>query len=305
MKNALTRKVLISSASTTATTSRTGSSRRKEPFFGSFRGWSGSGCASVPTGVSSDTRQTLRCRPVRPASAGDRVPLLLDLGGLAAQLAQVVELGAADVAAGGDLDLLDDRGVHREGALDADTEADLADGEGLPDAAALAADDHALEELDPLAGTLDYAHVHLQRVAGAEVRDVGTQRLGVQGVQRVHLGVFLRVRQARGQARRGSSVRESGPEPARDNPSRVPHRGGHCETRGRTGRRRPRAGRPGSRLSRGRRGPGRTAPPPPAGPACGPRSGAATRPASTWPPRRGLRTAARPARRARARPAAG
>jgi hypothetical protein len=39
-------------------------------------------------------------------SAGDDVPLLLDLGGLAAQLAEVVQLGAADVTAGDDLDLL-------------------------------------------------------------------------------------------------------------------------------------------------------------------------------------------------------
>ena len=74
--------------------------------------------------------------------------LLLDLGLLAAQVAQVVQLGAAHVTAGHDLDLLDDRGVHREGALDADAEADLADGEGLAEAAALAADDDALEDLD-------------------------------------------------------------------------------------------------------------------------------------------------------------
>ena len=75
--------------------------------------------------------------------------LFLDLGGLAAQIAQVVQLRAADVAAGDQLDLVQVRGVHREGALDADAEADLADGEGLADAAALAADDVAGEDLDP------------------------------------------------------------------------------------------------------------------------------------------------------------
>src|SRR3954469_23790446 len=91
-------------------------------------------------------------RPVRPAgcrrSASARLALLLDLGGLAAQLAEVVQLRPADVAAGDDLDPLDDRGVHREGALHADAEADLADGESLADAAALTADDDALEDLD-------------------------------------------------------------------------------------------------------------------------------------------------------------
>jgi len=71
--------------------------------------------------------------------------------------------------------------------------------------------------------------VHFERVAGAEVRDVGTQRLGVQGVQRVHLGAsFVR------RARRGAGLSEqgrSGRTTARDNPSRVPHRRGQCETR--------------------------------------------------------------------------
>src|SRR3954467_12381472 len=88
-------------------------------------------------------------RSDRAGLAGDRVPLLLDLGGLAAQVTQVVELGPPDVAAGHHLDLLDDRGVHREGALHADAEAHLADREGLLQATALPADGHTLEDLHP------------------------------------------------------------------------------------------------------------------------------------------------------------
>ena len=65
--------------------------------------------------------------------------------------------------------------VHREGALDADAVADLADGEGLAEARALAADDGALEDLDALLGALDDPHVDLQRVAGSEVGDVVPQ----------------------------------------------------------------------------------------------------------------------------------
>src|SRR3954453_14191874 len=121
------------------------------------------------------------------ASARDRLPLLLDLGGLAAQFAEVVQLGPADVTAGDDLDLLDDRGVHREGPLDADAEADLAHGEGLAGAAALAADHDALEDLDARAGALDDADVHLDGVAGTELGDVVAQRIGVECVQGVHL----------------------------------------------------------------------------------------------------------------------
>src|SRR5690606_41011230 len=95
---------------------------------------------------------TLPCRATARAcwdagrSAG--LALLADLGRLAAQVAQVVELGTADVAPGGNLDLVDDRAVHRERTLDADPEADLADREGLADAGALAANHHALEDLD-------------------------------------------------------------------------------------------------------------------------------------------------------------
>ena len=63
----------------------------------------------------------------------------LILAFLPRSVAQVVQLRAADVTAGDDLDRVEGRGVHRERALDADAEADLADGEGLADAAALAA----------------------------------------------------------------------------------------------------------------------------------------------------------------------
>ena len=71
------------------------------------------------------------CNDGRLRCASRSVALLLDLRGLPDPVAQVVELGPAHVAAGDDLDLGQDRRVHREGALDADAEAHLADGEGL------------------------------------------------------------------------------------------------------------------------------------------------------------------------------
>src|SRR3954451_1366741 len=227
MKNAWTRNVLTSSASTKAISSSTGSSRSSEPFFfgwsrrrrrprwgaissvvGSLFAGSGPGCPSSPgTTSAGPTGRSLLIgdqrtagwdppesgRGYRPgksgadASAGDRLALLLDLGGLAAQLAEVVQLRPADVTAGDDLDLLDDRGVHREGPLDAHAEAHLAHGEGLADAAALAADDHTLEDLDAGAVALDHADVHLDGVAGTEPGDVAAQRVGVECVQGVHL----------------------------------------------------------------------------------------------------------------------
>ena len=103
------------------------------------------------------------------------VPPLFDLCFLSTQVAQVVKLGPTDVAAGHDLDVVDDRRVHREGSLDADLEADLTHGEGLANAVTLATDDDALENLDPRARALDDVHVHLDVVTGTEIRNVGAE----------------------------------------------------------------------------------------------------------------------------------
>src|SRR5258708_3705015 len=104
------------------------------------------------------------------------VALLLDAGLLATQVAQVVQLGATDVTTGDDLDRLDRRAVEREGPLDTDAVADLADREGLARTTALAADDHALEDLDTAPRAFSDADVHLERVTRAERRGVGTHR---------------------------------------------------------------------------------------------------------------------------------
>src|SRR5579864_2422116 len=94
---------------------------------------------------------------------------LLDAGRLAAQRAQVVELGAPHLAAPDHLDAAERRRVQREDALDADAARDLPHGEGLASAAAAPADDHALEDLDAFLVTLDDPHVDAHRVAGAEL----------------------------------------------------------------------------------------------------------------------------------------
>src|SRR5690606_27040644 len=105
---------------------------------------------------------------------------------LAAQLAQVVEARATHVAAALDLDLLDDRRVHREDALDADAVGDLAHREALRGAPAAAADDHALEYLDALLVALLHPHVDAHGVAGAEGRVVLAQGRALDAVESVH-----------------------------------------------------------------------------------------------------------------------
>src|SRR6478735_1228055 len=93
----------------------------------------------------------LRRRVVQQAALDDLlrtgVAALANAGTLADTAAQVVELRAPDVAAGGDLDLFDLRRVNRERALNADAEGLLADRKGLAHTFALALDDNAFEDL--------------------------------------------------------------------------------------------------------------------------------------------------------------
>ena len=104
-----------------------------------------------------------------------RLATLLDASLLAAQVAQVVKLRAADAAPAGDLDGLQVRGVNREGTLNTDAEGDLADGEGLADAGALTTDADTLEELCTLVVALDNLYVYFEGIAWAEGRDIVAQ----------------------------------------------------------------------------------------------------------------------------------
>jgi len=102
------------------------------------------------------------------------VALFLDLGRLTDAITQVVELGTTNVASSHDLDLVDGGAVLREGSLDTDAEAELANLEGLASASATNGDDNTLEHLHTLAATFDDLHVDLDGVAGSEIGDVIT-----------------------------------------------------------------------------------------------------------------------------------
>src|SRR5262249_58127708 len=109
----------------------------------------------------------LRAMLGRPSST---LRLFLDAGRLPFPLTEVVELGAADLAAAHHVHLADDRGVHREDPLHADAVGDLADGEGPAGASALHRDHHPLEDLDAVLLPLLDLDVHLHRVADTELR---------------------------------------------------------------------------------------------------------------------------------------
>jgi Domain of unknown function (DUF4153) len=113
-------------------------------------------------------------------------PSLLDPRLLPAEVAQVIQLGATDTASLDDLQLRDRRRVEREGSFDPDPEGDLADRERLADAAARAPDDDALEDLHALAVALHDADMHLDGVAGAEIREIGAQERLLDHVGTVH-----------------------------------------------------------------------------------------------------------------------
>src|ERR1041385_7228098 len=97
--------------------------------------------------------------------------LLGDARLLAAQSAQVIELGAAHLAAAHDLDRVDHRRIEREHALDALAVGNLAHREALVDAAAGARDAQTLISLQTRALALDDLHVHDEGVAGRKVRN--------------------------------------------------------------------------------------------------------------------------------------
>ena len=144
---------------------------------------SASACSSTASPGTSSSAAARGRRPrgiVQQARLDDLlragVAALAHAGALADAAAQVVELGAPDVAAGGDLDPLDLRRVHRERALHADAEGLLADGEGLAHAVALALDDDALEDLRAAARALDDLEVDADAVAGLEGGDAAQLR---------------------------------------------------------------------------------------------------------------------------------
>src|SRR5262245_14005908 len=92
---------------------------------------------------------------------GGRAVLLLDdAGRLAAEAAQVIELGTTHLAATHHLDRVDHRGEQREYALHALAVGNLANGEALIDATAGAADADAFIGLHAGAVAFDDLHIH-------------------------------------------------------------------------------------------------------------------------------------------------
>ena len=115
--------------------------------------------------------------------------LLADTGSLADLVAQIVELCATDAAVTDDVDVVDLGAVHGEGTLDANAEADLADGEGLAVHSAVTTDDVTLEDLNTLALAFLDAVVNLHVVTNEELRQIGAHLLLLNGSHDIHVAV--------------------------------------------------------------------------------------------------------------------
>src|ERR1035437_5317169 len=114
---------------------------------------------------------------------------LFEAPGLAQLLAQEVELGTADLAVTQHFQLVDGGAVQGEDALHAHAARHFADGEGGAHAAALDADDDALEELDALFLAFLHFDVHLDGVARLDAREVRAEKARFELIDDVaHVG---------------------------------------------------------------------------------------------------------------------
>src|SRR6476619_2488618 len=120
--------------------------------------------------------RTLAMRLARSMRLCGRLLALLHARRLALQLAQEVQLGAADLRRADDFDLVDDRRMQREDALHALAERHLAHGERGPGTAAVHANHHAFEHLDAFLVALADLDVDTHRVARLDRRARGELR---------------------------------------------------------------------------------------------------------------------------------
>src|ERR1035437_4183092 len=97
-----------------------------------------------------------------------KLSALFQTGSLALQGAQIVQLGAAYAARADHIDVIHHLGVHREDTLHALAKTDLADGDALAHAHAVAGNQHAFESLQALFLAFPDFHVNLDGVTGAK-----------------------------------------------------------------------------------------------------------------------------------------
>lgn len=125
-------------------------------------------------------------RTARDESENLRVALLANLCRLTAKLAKVVQLGAANISAANELDVVDDGRVNGELSLNSNLERHLTNAECFANSVTGARNDDTLEYLNTASGTFDDVDVNLDVVSDSEVGNVGAQRRCVNGIKLLH-----------------------------------------------------------------------------------------------------------------------
>src|SRR5688572_18239461 len=110
--------------------------------------------------------------------------VVLHPGRLALEVAEVIELGAADTGRAHHFDLLDRRRVQWKNALDTLAERDFPHRERGARSAAVHPDDDAFEDLNPFLVAFPDSHVNPHRIARPDGRPLG------------HLGLFDQLNRA-------------------------------------------------------------------------------------------------------------
>lgn len=113
-------------------------------------------------------------------------------GFLADAVAQVVELGSADLSAGSYLNLGNARRMQRERPLHPFAIGNLADSERLVDSRAPLSDHYPLEYLHTLLTAFYHTAMHLHGVAYVEGRYIALKLLLTNFIENVHLRYLLK-----------------------------------------------------------------------------------------------------------------
>ena len=116
----------------------------------------------------------------------------LDLGGLALQRTQVVQLGAAHLTMTDHGDAAQTGAVDGESTLHTDAVGNAADGEGLADAAVALGNDHTFESLQTLVLALNNLNLNTHGIADGDRGDVLAQLLSFNRTDDLaHVGFLL------------------------------------------------------------------------------------------------------------------
>src|SRR5512138_2821170 len=144
--------------------------------------------SSMPARRSPQRERYSSSKRVNPLRAIASVLLLpfLHLRRLALETTAIEQLRATHLALPGQFDLRDGRRVERERPLDADSAGDLPHGEARAHAAPPDVRHDAEEDLRALLLPLDDAHVHLHRVAGAEIHRAIRLESRLEPLQHAH-----------------------------------------------------------------------------------------------------------------------